>query len=241
MFGVSQDLNLAVNLPPGESDVSVRLSNVSIAASAYSISTLPTALPMKGDGILQYNATVRGVGLINQSNASTAVLNLSGNAPSSIITLSSLSGGQTGEQYDRIITIGGSGTAAPTVGLFSQSPWSPIHEDWTTNQNMVASSIPQGFRGLLWKETNSPLWKFEPTTGVPAGPLAYYYAGPGMMYIPMPAYSAGIKATFLSINPESVLLISIPIVTVATLIVLRQRIPAFGRREARITKQVERS
>jgi len=239
MFGVSQDLNLAVNLPPGESNVSVRLANVSIAASAYSVSTLPTALPIKGDGILQYNATVRGVGLINQSNASTAVLNLSGNAPSSIITLASLSGGQTGERYDRIMTIGGSGPAAPMVALFSQSSWSPVHEDWTTNQNMVASSIPHGFRGLLWKETNSPLWKFEPTSGASAGPLTYYYAGPGMIYIPMPTYAEGIKATFLSINAQSVTLISIPVVTIAALVILRQRIPAFGRREARMTKQGE--
>jgi len=241
MFGVSQDLNLAVNLPPGESDAYVKLANVSIADSGYSVSTLSTPLPSTGYGILEYNATIGGVGLINQSNASTAVLNLSSNRPDSIITLSSLSGGQTGERYDRIITIEGSGPVAPMVALFSPSSWSPVHEDWTTNQNMVAPLIPHGFRGLLWKETNSPLWKFEPASGAPPGPLTYYYAGPGMIYIPMLAYAEGIKATFLSINAESVTLFSIPIATIAALVVLRVRIPAFGHRDARITKRVEKS
>jgi hypothetical protein len=196
---------------------------------------------LESDGVLHYNATVQGVGLINQSNASTAILNLSSNSPSGIITLASLSGGQTGQQYDRIITIGRAASAIPVVALFSQSAWTAVHEDWATNQNMVTQSIPLGFRGLLWKETNSPLWKFESTSSVPTGTLPFYYAGPGMMYIPMPAYIEGIKATYLSLNPESIALISIPIVTVAALVVLSQRISAFGRGESRITKKVEES
>jgi hypothetical protein len=241
MFGAAQDLTLAINLPPGESGVGVQLANVSIAASAYTVSTFPIALSLKDDGILEYNTTMTGVGLLNGSNASSAILNLPGTAPKSIITLASLSGGQTSQQYDRIITIGGNGTIAPLVGIFSQSPWSPVHEDWVTNQKMVAASIPHGFRGLIWKETHSPLWKFEPESGASPSPLAYYYAGPGMIYIPMPIYAGGIKASFLSVNPESITLFSIPIATIAALVLLRERISVFGRSRARIAEQVKES
>jgi hypothetical protein len=106
---------------------------------------------------------------------------------------------------------------------------------------MVAASIPHGFRGLIWKETHSPLWKFEPESGASPSPLAYYYAGPGMIYIPMPIYAGGIKASFLSVNPESITLFSIPIATIAALVLLRERISVFGRSRARIAEQVKES
>ncbi|HVH14644.1 MAG TPA: hypothetical protein VNA15_02855, partial [Candidatus Angelobacter sp.] len=240
MFGLAQDLTLAVNVPSGESGVAVRLANVSIARPAYTVSTLPKALSLTDDGVVEYNTAMTGVGLFNGLNASTAILNLSGSAATSIITLASISGGQTSQQYDRIITVGGNGPIAPVVALFSELHWSPVHEDWRTNQNMVAPSIPHGFRGLLWKETYSQLWNFEPESGAFASPLAYYYAGPGMIYIPTPVYVGGVKASFLSINPLSLTLFSVPIVTIAALALFRKRILAFGRNKVSTVEQVEK-
>jgi hypothetical protein len=232
MFGVARDLTFAVNLAPGEPGAVVRLSNVSVASPAYTISDFPNAISPSADGILLHNTLgVNGVGMLNKYNASTTILNLSGSTQKSIITIASLSGGASNAQYDKIIIVGGIGQSTPMVVLFTQSPWSLVHEGWTSNENMVASSMPQGFRGVVWKETYSSQWRFESMSNDVKGPLAYYYAGPGMIYIPMTNETRGIAASFASLSFSSIAAVSISTVTIAALVVLRNRLPRLGLRK----------
>ncbi len=229
MFGTTQDLTFAINLPSGEPNVVVRFANVSVASPSYTVSTLARAISLSDNGILEYDSPgATGVALMNRSNSSTAVFNLATYSRSSITTLASLSGGQADELYDRILTVGENGQIAPIVGLLPESPWSPVHEEWTNNENMVAASIPQGFRGLVWKETYSPLWQFKSSSPAPTSSLSFYYAGPGMIYIPTGNYTGGIRASFMSIGFDSAILFSIPFVTVAALVLLRKRLQGFG-------------
>jgi len=240
MFGMADDLTFAVNLPSGEVNAVVRFANVSIASPAYTVSTLPNPLTVSDDGILEYDSQgATGVALLNASNDSTAVLNLPAHTSNSITTLASLSGGEPGGEYDKAITVGGNGPLVPLVAIFSEGVWSSVHEEWTNNENMVTTPIPPGFRGLIWKETYNPLWRFQPSSGPPTGSLKFYYAGPGMIYIPIADYSGNIQARFTSKSLELAILFSIPLVTVAVLIILPDRLLAFGRRKEQLHMELK--
>jgi hypothetical protein len=230
MFGFTQDLLFAVNLAPGNPAVTLRISGVSISAPGYTIFTLPKAITPAESGILTHDSGASGIGLLNGSNASTTILTLSSNKPQSITTIASLSGGMAGEEYDKIITVGKSGQMPPMVTLFSQPSSSPVHEDWTNNQNMIATSIPPGYRGLVWKENYSNLWSFNSDQSSNGGPFAYYYAGPGMIYIPMSNYTS-IRASFNSLTVESIGLYSAPFATIGALVILRNRLLTFRRKQ----------
>ena len=230
LFGITGGLTLAVNLPPGYANATVRLANVSLSSPAYTVFTLPKPISPASDGILIHDPGITGVGLLNGSNASTTILNIPSNMAQTITTIGSFSGGTASEQYDRIITFGGDGRTGPTVALFSQPASMPVHEEWQTEQNMIATSIPQGYRGLVWKETYSQLWRFDPQSGPNIGPLTYFYAGPGMIYIPSSDYTS-VRASFMSTTLESVVLFSIPSATVALLLVLRNWFPDPRRRQ----------
>ena len=241
MFGVARDLTFSVDLPSGNPNVVVQIANVSVASPAYTISTLAEPLSLSSDGVLEHDTTAIGVGLLNRSNSSTTILNLSGDEPRNISTLASFSGGEASEQYDEVLTIGGNGLTAPSVALFLQeSPYSTVHEEWTNNENMVAQSIPQGFRGLLWKETYSPLWKIGSESNLTRSQLNYYYAGPGMIYVPMANFATGIKASISSTGFQSLALASAPVFTIAALAVLRNRLPVFGSRKQEPAAEVEK-
>ncbi|OLD04297.1 MAG: hypothetical protein AUJ07_04500 [Crenarchaeota archaeon 13_1_40CM_3_53_5] len=231
MFGVSRDLGLAVNLPLGEASAVVRISNVSLVIPAYTISDLPRAISLSHDGVLLFNTLgSNGVGLMNNYNASTTILNLSVSTQKSITTIASLSGGESNARYDKIIIAGGIGQPTPMVVLFAQSPWSPVHETWSNNENMISSSVPEEFRGVIWKETYSSQWRFEFGSGAAVSPVLYYYAGPGMIYIPLANSTGQLVASFTSTTPTSVAVLSISIATIAPLVVLRNKLPRLGLR-----------
>ena len=237
MFGVTQDLSIALNLPPGIPSITVRFVNVSLSVPAYTKSALPKPISLADDGLVTHDLGVTGIGLLNGFNSSTSILNLASSTPQAVTTLASFSGGRPGEEYDSIITVGGNGQGAPMFVLFSQPPSSLVGQRWLDNQDMVASSIPRGFHGLLWKETYNKLWTLDAESGSTLKGLTYYYAGPGMIYISMPIYANGIKASLVSLNLPSVTLFSIPIATIAALALFRKRIPAFGRIKTKISEQ----
>jgi hypothetical protein len=231
MFGVARDLTFAINLPSNEPSVVVRLTNVSVASQAYTISDFPKAISLSDDGVLSYNTLgATGVGMLNKYNASTVILNLSGSTQKSIMTIASLSGGESNAQYDKIIIVGASGQPAPMLVLFTQSPWSPVHETWSNNENMISSSVPQGFRGVVWKETYSSQWRFEFVSGGGVSPLLYYYAGPGMIYVPLANGTGELVASFMSTTLTSVAVLSASVATIASLVVLRNKLPRLGLR-----------
>ncbi|HEX4919353.1 MAG TPA: hypothetical protein VFV92_01265, partial [Candidatus Bathyarchaeia archaeon] len=229
MFGVTRDLTLALNLPPAEPNTIVKLTNVTISSPAYTIATLPSSVPLTSNGVVQYSTLVSGVGLLASTNSSTTILSPSSTTQESVLTISSLSGGQPGQQYDRVITVGGNQTITPSIGLFSESAWSPVHEEWTNNQNMVANNLPQGFRGLVWKETYTQFWTFTPESNGSGQPLPYYYAGPGMVYVQLSELVSSISATFNSTTPISIMLFSSPIATLIILAIFRKKLIALGR------------
>ena len=231
VFGVARDLTFAVNLPWGNPNVILQIANVSLASAAYTISKFPEPLSASSDGVLEYDTRATGVGLLNESNSSTAILALSNDKSNGLTTLASLSGGQENEQFDEIITVGGNGPIAPIVDLFSQSPTTAVHEEWTNNENMIAQSVPRGFHGLVWKETYSQSWRIGSETGTTGSQLNYYYAGPGMIYIPMANYTARINASYVSESFQPIALFSTSLITIAALVIMRNRLPAFGIRK----------
>ncbi len=234
MFGLSRDLGFAINLPPSQPNAVVQISNISLVSPSYSISDLPTTIAPSYDGILQYDTLgAYGVGLLNKYNASTILLNLSGSTQTSTTTLASFSGGENHAKYDKIIIVGAVGQTTPLVVLFAQSPASLVHQTWTNNENMVASSVPQGFRGLVWKETYNSQWRFEGGSSGTTSSLPYYYAGPGMIYLPVTRNIGSISASFPSPNIVSVVGFSISIATLATLFVMRNVLPKFTLRRER--------
>lgn len=229
-FGFTRDLVLAVNLAPGNPKVTVRISNASISSPEYTIFTLPEPITPAESGILTHDSDTNGIGLLNGSNGSTTILTLSSNKPQSVTTIASLSGGMAGEEYDKIITVGKSGQMPPMITLFAQPSSSLVHEDWANNQNMIASSIPLGYRGLVWKETYSNLWRFGTRANSRAGPLTFYDAGPGMIYIPLSNYT-NITASYNSLTIESIGLYSSPFLTVGALVILRKDLPNSRRKQ----------
>lgn len=231
MFGVSRDLEFAVNLNHGYSGVVVTISNVTVTFPSYTIYRFATPLTFPGESVILHDTNVAGIGLMNGSNSSTAILNLSRYAIRTIVTMDSFEGGQTGAQYDQILTVGGGTVIPPSVLVFTPSASTPVHEEWVNNQKMISQTIPRGFRGLVWKETYNQLWGFDAQTNSSSSNLTYYYAGPGMFYIPMQSYSTSISATFQSINYQSVTLASVTIATLGLLVTLRKRIPFLGRKQ----------
>lgn len=231
MFGISRDLVFAVNLNHGYSGAIVTISNVTVTFPSYTIYKFATPLTFPGESVILHDVTVAGIGLMNGSNSSTPILNLSRYAIRTIVTMDSFEGEQTGSQYDQIITVGGGTVTPPSVSIFTPSASTPVHEEWINNQQMIAESIPSGFRGLVWKETYDQLWRFDVRTNSSSSNLTYYYAGPGMFYIPMESYTPSISATFQSINYQSATLASVTIATVGLLATSRKRIPFLGRKK----------
>jgi hypothetical protein len=84
------------------------------------------------------------------------------------------------------------GNAPPVaLALFQQSNWIPVETNWTTNQNLNSQNIQAGFRGLVWKETFTNYWAIQ--GNVLSGKsmsLPYFFAGPGMIYVPLNSTSS---------------------------------------------------
>ena len=60
-----------------------------------------------------------------------------------------------------------------------------------------------------------------------------------MIYIPIADYSGNIQARFTSKSLELAILFSIPLVTVAVLIILPDRLLAFGRRKEQLHMELK--
>lgn len=233
-FGISQAVSLAVNLQPGQAEVSVRFSNVSLTVPSYNTSSFSRSLSLTDDGVLKLDS--RGtteIILTNVSNSSSSALRLSDNDSSIAVPLASFSGGEPGEDYDKILTTGDLQNTFEI--LFREYGSRSIHEEWNNNENMAASSIPGRFRGVVWKETYSALWSFSSGSNQTERPLRFYYSGPGMIYIPNPPDS--LKASFTHISFESAILFSIPFVTLTFLLIFRKRLFTPGKKSATLVEK----
>src|SRR5207244_8865677 len=62
LFGITGGLTLAVNLPPGYANATVRLATVALSAPAYTVFTLPQPISQARDSALVHTRGRHGVG-----------------------------------------------------------------------------------------------------------------------------------------------------------------------------------
>lgn len=123
---------------------------------------------------------------VGTSNSSAGIIGVPVEIGTSIIPLTMLSG-KTSE-FNQIIT--SSPVTSVSIASFIQPSQQPLTHVWQTGNSGMINGITSGFRGVIFKETYYPNWEF--TSG-----MQVYYAGPGMMYIPL---SVGITSIGFSFN-----------------------------------------
>jgi hypothetical protein len=76
-----------------------------------------------------------------------------------------------------------------SIKVISLSPTNqmPLNHTWVNGREGTISGIRNGFNGIIFKETYNSNWKFS------MGPSALqaYQAGPGMIFLPLPAQTQG--------------------------------------------------
>jgi hypothetical protein len=226
-FGLAREVILAVNIPPGPSNVTVQFSNVTVTYPSYSNFTLQTPVQISSSSVLDLSGNGSAeIILSNESGDSSAAWSIQ---PGCWVTpLASFAGGSPGEQFDHILAIGDI-LSAPNITIFTQPPWEVVPSDWISDQVLDIPSVPEGFLGLVWKETYSTQWNIATTLNETTSLLKYNFAGPGMVYIPTVSPVRGITTiSFGSITNRDLATYGVAAVTLVTFAVVRDRVIQFG-------------
>ena len=230
-FALATGFNLSITVPPGHRQAKIQLTGASISEPTYILYRAKSPVSLSAAGFLQEFQTSSTSTILSDNTGGLRGSFMEGpaNLLGDIIPLATFNS-TTMQGFTEVFVIGGTANGQVSLGSIPEADWTRIGNTWTTNQNLDIQSVPAGFRGIVWKETFTNNWNILATdSSNSTTSLPYFYAGPGLVYIPL----KGISFYRMNISSQEVLYsVIIPITAASTLvplIVFRRRIPAIGR------------
>jgi len=190
-FTLATGFILAITVPPGHQSATVQLGSANLTEAGYSVYAPSNNVSVSACGLLQGSFSP-GVTIILTAQNGDMVGAYPGKntqATETIIPLHAFTSSRN-QSFTRVLFVGGN--APPlALALFKQSNWIPVETKWTTNQNLSSQMIQAGFRGLVWKETFTSYWAIQGNNlSGKSTSLPYFFAGPGMIYVPLNSSSS---------------------------------------------------
>ncbi len=231
-FATATGLTLAVTVPPGNPNATVRLTYASLSERSYTFYET-ASVSLSAAGFLQA-PTAQGLVLSDETGSLAGSTHaISQESTTMIIPLAAFSSSTNGN-FTRVILVGGSQAEPVSLALFTEAPWTSLRNEWTTNQNLSIQAVPGGYSGLVWKETYSSSWNIVGTDQ--AGnklSLSYFLAGPGLVYVPL----RGKVLADMSISYQDIVynffLPALSALTVIPLVLFRRKIYLMGTTKGR--------
>ena len=228
-FSLATGFVISITVPPGQQNAIIHLSGASLTEADYSIYTLSSSISMSTAGLLHGSFSTGETIILSDEKGDMVGAYPSKNIQpgETIIPLRAFTS-RSNQGFTRIFSVGGN-TQPIVVDLIQESSWIPVGIRWTTNQNLKSQNVPAGFRGLVWKETFTSDWNIQGNT--PSGTatsLPYFFAGPGMVYIPLNGSSfANVSVSYQNIFYSLVLPLASTLFLVP-LLLFRKRVYEFG-------------
>jgi hypothetical protein len=228
-FSLATGLVLSITVPPGQQNAIVHLTGASLNEADYSIYTPSQSISMSTAGLLQGLFSPGGTIILSDEKGDMVGAYPSKNIQSgeTIIPLRAFTS-RSNQGFTRILSVGGT-TQPIVVDLIQQSSWIPVGIRWTTKQTLKSQNVSAGFRGLVWKETFTSDWSIQGNNlSGTATSLPYFFAGPGMVYIPLNGFSfANVSISYQNILYSLILPLASTLFLVP-LLLFRKRVYQFG-------------
>ena len=230
-FAIATGFNLSITVPPGHRQAKIQLTGASISEPSYTLYRAKNLVSLSAAGFLQEPRTSDTSTILSDNTGGLRGSLMKGpaNLLGDLIPLAAFNS-TTSQSFTEVFVIGGGANGPVSLGSIPEANWTRIGSTWTTNQNLDAQNVPAGFRGIVWKETFTNSWNILATdSSNSTTSLPYFYAGPGLVFIPL----KGIQFYRVNISYQEVLYsVIIPVLAASTLIpliVFRRRIPTIGR------------
>ncbi len=227
-FATATGFTLSITIPPGHSNATVQFSAVSITEPGYTDHRFLGAVPLSAAGFLE-KPQGAGILLSNELGSLEGTYSASpGESSDRIVPLQSFTT-QANGTFTRVLSVGIAPSEPSTLTTFPEPGWTLVKHEWTTNQTLSVQAVPEGFHGLIWKETYTKHWDISGRDQVGRmSSIAYFLAGPGLVYVPL----HGKSVVSLDIAYNDVLygffLPLVSILSLAPLVVFRKKIYSIG-------------
>jgi len=235
-FLMANSFNLTLDIPPGHPTATFQLADLSISTPSFNVYELPAPLSLAIDGFFVDVPSPSGNSRLVLSNL---VGDLAGNYDlkegskfSTILPLAEFAS-ESGHSFTEVITSGPTSNASISLETVQQSAWAPVTSDWRNPQNLDIQKSPPGFRGILWKETYTPAWSIKGVEGEASEiPFAYYFSGPGLVYIPIGSQSVSLRVSYVSLTIAEMSVMVLGVCSLIPLVIFRKRIYEVGSRKS---------
>ncbi len=177
----AKSFTVVFNIPNGTSSASFQVRNAVIRTPSTFSYSLPSPLSSNLLGFLKL-AEGQHAGesiYVGSQDSGYMRANLSGSNGATVIPLSEFSGRI--RVFDEIVSNNDLGQN-PQMILLSEPTWKPLVLSSDGGANASFDDIEEGYKGIIWKENDSPDWLF---TGRNGTLIPHYSAGPGMTFIPI--------------------------------------------------------
>jgi hypothetical protein len=177
----AKSFTVVFNIPNGTSSASFQVRNAVIRTPSAFSYTLPSPLSSNLLGFLKL-AERQHAGesiYVGSPDGGYMRVNLTGSNGATVIPLSEFSGRI--RVFDEIVSNNDLGQN-PQMILLSEPTWKPLVLSSDGGANASFDDIDEGYKGIIWKENDSPDWLF---TGRNGTLIPHYSAGPGMVFIPI--------------------------------------------------------
>ena len=237
-FAVANGFTLSMTIPAGPKTASILLTPASIFEPSYKKYKTPLVLSLADAGFLQAPEVPGSTTILSNEAGGMIGTYQRGNGVSTDILSLGAFDSTAEENLTEAFVFGGDWGSAAIWGSASIAPWTSLESNWVTNENLVIQSVPRGFESLVWKETFTNNWNILATgSSTTAIPLSYFYAGPGVVYIP----TDGRLPNRITISYReimfSVVIPSLSAGSLAPLIVFRRRIYQLGTKPSDASQQ----
>jgi hypothetical protein len=229
-FARASGFNITFTIPPGHASASIQIGATSIMEPGYNLYRAPVSASISGAAFLQLSNAVAGSLILSDASGGMIGSFEKGNnqASASVIPLDSFNSTMD-QAFTEALIIGGTISETVTLGMVPEAAWTPLESTWVTNQNSAIQTVPGGFQGIVWKETFTNNWQIQSANSSATSALPYFYAGPGMVYIPIGGAAIG----RIDISYQDIVYgIAIPSAAAAALIpliIFRRRIYRLGK------------
>jgi len=219
-FNATSQFVLVFNIPPNAPPAQILIRGTSIRMNQFFVYRNSSPVENSGLTLLKFNGTGTGDANITLSIGDLfgAYMTSNPTSVSTVVPLASFVDASTRiASFDAVISsenLGSNITLLSPVKLTQTT----ITAKWPSADSAIMTNLVPAFRGVLWKETDSPNWVIS-TVDQKNNPLPvnYYSAGPGMIYIPITAnaktvsakYTADSRFTLLVVTPLLLFLVAL--------------------------------